>query len=54
MDKQTLKNKNKNHRTFHGIGKPSPFSFGVSFAQVGGATLELISPHSAKVFMTSI
>ncbi len=27
-------------------GEPSPFSFRIGFAQVGGASLELISPHS--------
>lgn len=27
-------------------GKPSPFSFKAAFAQVGGATLELVAPHS--------
>jgi hypothetical protein len=29
-------------------GEPSPFSFRAAFAQVGGATLELISPNSGK------
>lgn len=27
-------------------GEPSPFSFKAAFAQIGGANLELISPHS--------
>lgn len=27
-------------------GEPSPYSFRAAFAQVGGATLELISPHT--------
>jgi len=29
-------------------GTPSPFSFKVAFAQIGGANLELIAPHSGK------
>lgn len=29
-------------------GEPSPFSFRVGFAQIGGANIELISPHSGK------
>ena len=29
-------------------GEPSPFSFRVAFAQVGGANLELISPHTGR------
>ncbi len=29
-------------------GEPSPFSFKAAFAQIGGANLELLSPHSGN------